>query len=133
MNESFEKKILNLFADKANKHQRSLISQISNANTLNRQVTNIGFITKLIVPDHIESLKTMSTRKVFELYAEHPHTHAGAEFMLWLENGKLSYLEGYVLVGEWPNKEYDFHFHTYNDSLGSWAHMRKQDHIPNSV
>jgi hypothetical protein len=117
MNESLERKILNLFVTKATKHQHELISQISNALVLKRQVTNIGFITKFTVPDHIETLATMSKRKVFEMYAEHPLTHAGAEFMLWFENGKLNYLEGYVLVGQWPNEEYSFHFHTHTDSL----------------
>ena len=61
----------------------------------------------------------MSKRKVFEIYAEHPHTHAGAEFSLWFEYGRLKYLEGYVFVGQWPTEEYNFHFLTYQDSLCS--------------
>lgn len=112
-----EATVLKHFTRRVKKHRSKLTIQLSNAKVLKRQVTKVGFITRFTVPDIIETLDTMSKRKVFKLYAEHPHTHAGAEFMLWFECGKLKYLEGYVLVGHWPNEEYTFHFHSHNDLL----------------
>lgn len=116
---SLEKTVLNLFRSRSSKHQIHLSTQISQARIESRQITNIGFITKFNVPNTITTLTTMSKRKVFEIYAEHPHTHAGAEFSLWFEYGRLKYLEGYVFVGQWPTEEYNFHFLDYNDSLCS--------------
>lgn len=114
-----EETVLNLFGSRSSKHQILLSIQISQARIESRQISKIGFITKFIVPNSITALTTMSKRKVFEIYAEHPHTHAGAEFSLWFEYGKLKYLEGYVFVGQWPTEEYSFHFLTFHDSLCS--------------
>ncbi len=103
-----ENTVLNLFGSRSNKHQILLSTQISQARVESRQITNVGFITKFRMPNTITTLTTMSKRKVFEIYAEHPHTHAGAEFSLWFEYGRLKYLEGYVFVGQWPTEEYNF-------------------------
>lgn len=114
-----EETVLNLFGSRSSKHQMLLSTQISQARIKSRQTSKIGFITKFTVPNSITTLATMSKNKVFEIYAEHPQTHAGAEFSLWFEYGKLKYLEGYVFVGQWPTEEYKFHFSTIHGALCS--------------
>ncbi len=114
-----ERTVLRLLASRAGKQKDLIHTQISQAKVESRQSTNVGFITKFSLPNTVDSLKTMSKRKVLEIYAEHPHTHAGAEFLLWFECGRLKYLEGYVFIGHWPTEEYNFHFLTYHDSLSA--------------
>lgn len=114
-----EKTVLRLLAAKETKHQESVFDQIKHAKIGSRQVTSAGFITNFTVPESTKTLTTMSKTKVFEIYAEHPYTHAGAEFLLWFEHGRLKSLEGYVFIGQWPTEEYNFHFHTHHGSLCS--------------
>lgn len=124
---SLEETVLKLLASKAAEHRELLCEQINHAQVIDRQVTNVGFITNFSVPKSITRLTTMSKRKIFEIYAEHPHTHAGAEFLLWLENGQLKTLEGYVFIGQWPTtEEYKFYFHIHHDSLCADL-VRKKD------
>lgn len=112
-----ERTVLDLLSTRENKHRKLLAAQILHAQVEQRQVTSVGFITHFSVPKNTNTLVTMSKRKVFEIYAEHPYTHAGAEFLLWLENGMLKYLEGYVFVGNWPAEECDFHFNIAHSHL----------------
>jgi len=116
---SLEETVLSLLVSRESKHKKLLNAQINHAQVTNRQVSKIGFITTFTVPSSIIRLSTMSKRKVFEIYAEHPHSYAGAEFLLWFEHGLIKSLEGYVFIGQWPTAEHSFHFHTHHDSLSA--------------
>lgn len=99
------------------KHQNNIKTQITKAKVESRNNSNVGFITKFLVPDNIPALNTFSRNKVLDVYAEHPDVPAGASFLLWFEKGKLSSLEGYVFMGHWPMNELKFRIVTTYDSL----------------
>lgn len=104
---------------RAKKHEQLMLNQIAHAHVSSRKRSSAGFITTFIIPDNIPVLKTMSRSKLLEVYAEHINVPAGAEFLLWFENGRLNSLEGYSFIGEWPENEVGFHFVQQHDHLSS--------------
>lgn len=101
------------------KHSNELSAQINKAKISSRESSRIGFISYLKVPDDTPSLKTLSTHKVIDCYAEHPDNPTGAGFSLWFRYGRIYALEGYVFIGHWPINELKFKILTTYDSLCS--------------
>ena len=117
---------LQMIATRAKKHRQLMLNQIAHAYVISRKRSSAGFITNFLLPDNIPTLKTMSQRKLLEVYAEHNNIPSGAEFLLWFEHGRLKSLEGYSFIGKWPSNELGFQFATDYDSLSSELLQTKQ-------
>ena len=124
-----EKMVLEKLLAYKNKHASNIKAQIIKAKVESRENSDVGFITNFIIPDDAPPLSTLSRNKVLEVYAQHPDIHAGAGFLVWFENGKLSSLEGYVFMGRWPINELKFRIVTRYDSLCSEWYRQMLTHL----
>ncbi len=112
-----EELVLEQFIIRNRRHSDLIKAQINHAKIESRSISKVGFITNFSIPAHIPTLNSLNANKALEVYADHPDALAGAGFFLWFEDGKLSTLEGYVFIGDWPINELKFRIITKYDSL----------------
>jgi hypothetical protein len=106
---ALEKQILNTMA-RADRERRAMEGQIGAAAVISREYTNVGFFTKLSVPDDVASLDLGRWRleDMPSGFAYHPSLTAGASFILWIKEGRIVTLEGFTNDGDWPADEAAF-------------------------
>ncbi len=112
-----EKKVLGQFASIDDVDSKRLRVQIAMLEVLSRKYTEVGFKTTFSLPDYVPALSDDFDYNQANVYADHPHVPAGAEFLLQSENGKIVSLNGHVFVGSWPKNEAGFHVLKLNYSL----------------
>jgi hypothetical protein len=104
-----EKQVLTAMAQ-ADRERSAMEAQIEAAAVTSREYTNVGFFTKLAVPDTVGILDLGRWRleDMPHGFARHPSLAAGASFILWIKEGRLVTLEGFTNHGDWPASEADF-------------------------
>jgi hypothetical protein len=104
-----EKQLLNVMAQ-ADRERPIMEGQIAAATAISREYTNVGFFTKLSIPDDVAILD-LGRWKLEDMpsgFAHHPSLTAGASFILWIKSGRLVTLEGFTNDGDWPADEAAF-------------------------
>lgn len=83
-----------------------------------RDYTDVGFKTTFaLVSDQTPALSEGFDSQQANVYADHPHTPAGAGVSLQTEKGSIKSLNGYVFGGKWPTGESEFRVLQLNYSL----------------
>ena len=94
----------------ADRERSTMEAQIRAATVISREYTNVGFFTKLSIPDDLAALDRGRWRleDMPSGFAQHPVLTAGASFILWIKEGRLVTLEGFTNDGDWPADETEF-------------------------
>ncbi|MEW5869264.1 MAG: hypothetical protein AB1894_08320 [Chloroflexota bacterium] len=105
----FEREVLNWLLNGDNAVLHALRQQLSCAEIVSREHTGVGFYLSIMVPDRVEELDVdfpMKPNFCFgDVEADIDFLEHGAGFLLWVENGRLSCLEGYTYGDNWPIRE----------------------------
>jgi hypothetical protein len=82
---------------------QTLKRQIARSTVARREYTGVGFFTYLLVPDDVPRVSGVKDRfPVGDIRAEIIGLDHGAGFLLWVEVGCASCLEGYTYDEPWP-------------------------------
>lgn len=78
-----------------------LREQLTQSTLSPRDYTGVGFATDITVPEQVRRLPS-SSLIISDVHAEVTGLEHGAGFVVFLENGALSMLEGYCYEDSWP-------------------------------
>jgi hypothetical protein len=99
-----ETKVLSALLDGPGTGLATLRRQMSNCRVEDRSFTGVGFFTRLLVPSRIPSAVLASKSVRFgDVLADAPGRSPCMGFLLYIESGRLSTLEGYTFDGPMPD------------------------------
>lgn len=79
-----------------------LREQLDAASVSEREMTGVGFYTTLTIPSNARRLSRVDTIRLGDVVARISGLDHGAGFVLYIQNGVLHLLEGYVYDEKWP-------------------------------
>jgi hypothetical protein len=101
--------VLNHILDKNDPNFNILKSQIIQASVKKREFTGTGFFLYFLIPKDIPRLKNKEKIIIDDVYAKISDSSNEVGFILYIEEGGISMLEGYDVVGEsWPENIKNF-------------------------
>jgi hypothetical protein len=86
----------------------SLRQQLADVGVRDRRTTGVGFFTELDVPASSPRATSRKIVRLGDVVAQIPGLRNGAGFLLELNEGRLSCLEGYTFEEPWPDTVADF-------------------------
>jgi len=112
--------VLSLLLDRPGELYASVRQQLSCASVSDRDLTGAGFYRKFTVPPSAAFRRDLPPVELSGVYAEHPDLECGAGFLLFIRDGVVSFLEGFVYGdAEWPGDESAFTFFCEHDQAAS--------------
>lgn len=81
-----------------------LRKQANKAKVSSREMTGVGFFTQFFLPPDVERLANSSTFKLGDVNGIAENVRHGLGFVLYIENGIISALEGYTYDEPWPKE-----------------------------
>ena len=84
-----------------------LRQQAKEATILSRQMTGVGFFTKFAVRLDAPRIEGRSTFKLGDVNGTAGNVRHGLGFLLYIEDGVISALEGYTYDEPWPDELHD--------------------------
>jgi hypothetical protein len=93
-----------------------LRAQWEASQVVERELTGVGFYTTFDVPLSFPKVLDPSRRTLGDVHAEIDGLPNGAGFILWIEDGRLSCLEGYCYQEQWPDQVNAFRVWKSSDS-----------------
>ncbi len=100
----FEKKLMETLLAGDDPTLEGLRHQYLNSNVKKRQFTGAGFFTNFSVKDGIEPVAKGKTFQIDDIDASMGSAEGAIGFILFVEKGYLSMLEGYTLSSDvWPD------------------------------
>ena len=103
--EQFEREVMEMIAKENPKYEAKIMAQYEKAHVIKREFTGHGFFTDFDITDPADSLGCGYNNQLGDLTAEFPEVKFGAGFVLFIKNGFIEMLEGYVYGDEaWPDQ-----------------------------
>lgn len=103
--EQFEREVMEMIAKENPKYEAKIMAQYEKARVIKREFTGHGFFTDFDITDPADSLGCGYNNQLGDLTAEFPRVKFGAGFVLFIENGFISMLEGCVYGNDpWPER-----------------------------
>ena len=103
--EQFEREVMEMIAKENPKFEAKIMAQYEKAHVIKREFTGHGFFTDFDITDPADSLGCGYNNQLGDLTAEFPGVKFGAGFVLFIENGFISMLEGCVYGNDpWPDQ-----------------------------
>lgn len=105
-----EKEVMMKLLDGDDDRLMILRNQYIRALAKKREFSGTGFFTSFEVPKDVKKLKTPKLVQLGDVVAQIMGVKDGVGFVLFIKNGTIDFLEGYVYGDEkWPNevKEYE--------------------------
>jgi hypothetical protein len=81
--------------------------QANEATVLSRQLTGVGFFTKFAVRPQAPRVEGRPTFKFGDVNGIASNVRHGLGFLLYIEDGVISALEGYTYDEPWPDEPHD--------------------------
>jgi hypothetical protein len=78
--------------------------QAEQARAASRKMTGVGFFTKFALPPGVPRLPGRQTFKFGDVNGTADNVNHGVGFLLYVDDGALSMLEGYTYDEPWPNE-----------------------------
>ncbi len=103
-----EKQVLSMLLEGEEKQLTILREQLKAASVSERKMTGVGFYTKFKIPKKLKGIPNKESIKFGDVVAEISRLNHGAGFLLYIENGYLSMLEGYCYDEKWPEEILNF-------------------------
>ncbi len=102
LSDQLEQDVLRLFLDGDDPVLEILRSQLSLATRKSREVTSVGFFSNFDVPEKAPRLPGKLSLRLTDVWAEIEGVEHGAMFVLFIDNGVLTMLEGSTSEEPWP-------------------------------
>jgi hypothetical protein len=107
----FEREVMEMIAKENPKYEAKIMAQYEKARVIKREFTGHGFFTDFDITDPADSLGCGYKVQLGDLTAEFPGVKFGAGFVLFIENGFISMLEGCVYGNDpWPERITEYKF-----------------------
>jgi hypothetical protein len=107
----FEREVMEMIAKENPKFEAKIMAQYEKARVIKREFTGHGFFTDFDITDPADSLGCGYKVQLGDLTAEFPGVKFGAGFVLFIENGFISMLEGCVYGNDpWPERITEYKF-----------------------
>jgi hypothetical protein len=103
-----ERAVLGKMLAGENSELKILREQFSKANVATRKMTGSGFFTNLEIPATIPRLSRNGRVTIKDVSANLPKLKHGAGFVIFVEDGALSCLEGFCYDESWPDSTASF-------------------------
>lgn len=107
--EQFEREVMEFIAKEKPQFEAKIMAQYEKCRVTSREFTGHGFFTDFEITDPADSFGDGICDPFGSLYIDLPGVKHGAGFVLFVKNGFISMLEGFVYGDEaWPEeiKEY---------------------------
>ena len=83
----------------------ALRRQVARSSVRSRELSGVGFFTDFQLPPDEPPIPSSRSRIRFgDVVAELRGVEGGAGFILFVDDGQLVMLEGYVFMGDWPDE-----------------------------
>jgi hypothetical protein len=102
-----------------------LRTQLEHASVASREFTGVGFFTRLLVDPRAPAIEPFASFKFGDVEASLPELQHGAGFLLYVNQGFLSMLEGYCYDERWPQAVTGFQLAYYSGSARDLAKVSK--------
>ena|SRR5579875_4153130 len=103
----------------------TLRCQLKLAKRRSREYTGVGFFTHFDVPKEAPQFSGNPSIKFGDVIAEMDGLQRGAGFLLFIQNGVLSMLEGYTYEEPWPQKVARFELRYTSGTARDLSALRK--------
>jgi hypothetical protein len=80
----------------------TLREQLAVASIANREFTGVGFFTNFQVPNTARRLSNLQRLVIGDLHSEVAGSEHGVGFLLFVDDGRLHFLEGFAYDAPWP-------------------------------
>lgn len=100
---AFEQCVLQYLLDGDHPTLWALRRQLTSCQVASREFTGVGFFLDFKVVD-VEPLHDVNTLRFGDVVAELRGVNGGAGFLLFVDDGYIVALEGYVFAGTWPEE-----------------------------
>lgn len=104
----FEKAVMNKFLSGEDATLINLREQFKGASLKHRECSGVGFFTSFSFSDGVKTLGQEVSFKLGDVYAEIDGLLHGAGFLLHVDRGRISVLEGYTYDEPWPEVINDY-------------------------
>jgi hypothetical protein len=131
----FEAEILNWLLAGEEPVLDALRMQLTRATVLSKVFTGHGIYINFYLPsDVIPLYKELTVKPRFcfgDVEASIPSLEYGAHFILWVEDGRLAFLEGVTYDESYPQEISDFQLRYLSEEGRDWDYLREQWKITN--
>jgi len=131
----FEVEVLSWLLDGEEPVLDALRRQLAKATVLTKEFTGHGIYIDFYLPSEVTPLhKVLKVKPRFcfgDVEASIPSLEYGAHFLIWVEDGLLTYLEGYTFDESYPQEILDFQLRYYGKEGRDWNYLRDQWMITN--
>ena len=131
----FEEEVLVWLLDGQEPVLDALRRQLAKANSVTKVFTGHGIYINFNLPSDVIPLhKVLKVKPRFcfgDVEASIPSLEYGAHFLLWVEDGQLTSLEGYTFDESYPQEISDFQLRYYGREGRDWNYLRDQWKITN--
>ena len=97
-----ERQVIKLFLDYPSHKAMVLRRQVDSATVASRTNTGAGIICDLAIDD-ANILEPIESFELANVWGLHPQAPSGLVFVLFIREGRLSWLEGASCDGKWPS------------------------------
>jgi hypothetical protein len=116
----FEKTILDAMLAGELPELSVLRAQAKVATVEERQMTGVGFFTTVSIPPEVTPVSAAGRRVISDVGAELVGLENGAGFLLFIQDGRLDFLEGFTYDEPWPeNLELRRWYYLHPERVGS--------------
>lgn len=103
--EQFERDVMMYIAKETPEYEAKILAQYEKCSVIGREFTGHGFFANFEVTDKSNSLTEDVPTHLGNLTIAFPGVEVGAGFVLYIENGLITMLEGYIYGDDsWPEK-----------------------------
>jgi hypothetical protein len=120
---NLEQAVLEMMLAGDNPQLRILREQFSNASVLKREFTGSGFFTDLKIPAAVPRLQCKQRVTITDVSAEIPSLKHDAGFVLFIDEGRMTCLEGFCYDEVWPDSTADFALSYLKESPRGSGHL----------
>lgn len=123
--ESIDHKVLQKLLSGDHEALAVLRQQAKKAKILSRRLTDVGFYTEFSIPPDAPLIQGNPSFKLGDVNGATANVQYGLGFLLHVNNGALSMLEGYTYDERWPEHIDDLAL-TYSSGINrDWDNLRK--------
>ncbi|MDB6124064.1 MAG: hypothetical protein JWQ71_3057 [Pedosphaera sp.] len=110
-----EKAVLAKMLDKPGELFAIARQQLAQTTVAKREFSGVGFFTEFVIPADAQVRRNLPKTRIGAVGAEFSGLQHGAGFVLFIENGVISMLEGYTYDEPWPENTDVFRLITLHD------------------
>jgi hypothetical protein len=101
--------------------------QLAASTVTKRELTGTGFFTHFVVQAQTKILPDKGRLMIGDVSAKIPGLEIGADFILWMEEGVISFLEGFTYDESWPTEITSFELLFVNERPAGSGKLFRSD------